>query len=291
MDFSTRRQLILKAAAQAKVARTKYKIRQGSAIDPISIAEACGCEVRFMALSSLEGLYSPTPKPVIILGSERPAGRRAYTCAHEIGHHEFNHGTRIDDCVNKNVSENNDPDEFLADMFAAFLLMPKTSLQKALKARNIEPQQIEPLQVFRMASYLNVGYGSLINHMTWTLGILNRQQCKSLLRTQPKEIKSMFGGSPQGEVIIVDELWHGRPVDLEIGDILVLPKDAILEQTQLLSSNGMFDSQNTYKAVARGYARAFTNDVDWGVNIRIASKHYQGLARFRFFEDPEEEDI
>jgi len=288
MDFSTRRQLILKAAAKAQNVRARCKIRQGASTDPISIAEACGCEVRFMALSSLEGIYSPTPRPIIVLGSERPAGRRSYTCAHELGHNEFGHGARLDDCVNKNIPDNDDHEEILADMFAAFLLMPKTSVQKALKSRSIQPQQIEPLQIFRMASYLSVGYGSLINHMTWTLGILNRQQCKSLLKTQPKEIKLMFGGSPLGEVIIVDEWWHDRPVDLEIDDILVLPKDVTLEQTQRLSLNGPVDGQNTYRALARGYARASSNKGAWGVNIRIASKHYQGLARFRFFEDPEE---
>ena len=289
MDFSKRRQLILKAAAQAQIVRARCKIRQGAAIDPISIAETCGCEVRFMALSSLEGIYSPAPKPVIVLGSERPAGRRSYTCTHEVGHNEFKHGARLDDCVNKSTPKNDDPDEILADMFAAFLLMPKTSVQKALKSRNIQPRRIKPLQIFRMASYLNVGYGSLISHMTWTLDMLNRQQFKTLLKTQPKEIKSLFGGSPQGEVVIVDGLWQDRPVDLEIGDILVLHKDATLEQTPRLSFVATVDGQKTYKAVARGYARAFTDDGEWGVHIRIASKHYQGLARFRFLENPEED--
>ena len=130
MDFSTRRQLTLKAAKHAQIVRNRCKIRQGAAIDPISVAETCGCEVRFMALSSLEGIYSPAPKPVIVLGSERPAGRRAYTCAHEIGHNEFEHGTRIDEYVNDHTPANNDPDEFLANIFAAFLLMPKPVSKK-----------------------------------------------------------------------------------------------------------------------------------------------------------------
>lgn len=140
-----------------------------------------------------------------------------------------------------------------------------------------------------MASHLNVGYGTLINHMTWTLNLLNRQQCKILLRTQPKEIKSQFGGSPQGEVIIVDGLWQDRIVDLEIGDILVLHGDATLDETSRLSFVGTVDGQKTYRTVARGYARAFNEHGDWAANIRIASKYYEGLARFRFFEDPEEE--
>lgn len=289
MDFSTRKRLTLQAASQAQIVRAKCKINRGAAIDPISVAEALGCEVRFMALPSLEGLYFPTPKPVIVLGSERPAGRRAYTCSHEIGHDEFKHGARIDEFVNDSTPETDDPDEFLSNMFAAFLLMPKSIIRKALKERQIQPQRIEPMQIFRMASHLNVGYGTLINHMTWTLNLLGRQQCKNLLRTQPKELKAQFGGSPQGEVIIVDRLWQDRAIDLEVGDILVLHGNAILDETSLLSSAGTIDGQRTYRAVSRGYARAFDERGDWAINIRIASKHYEGLSRFRFYPDPEEE--
>lgn len=289
MDFPTRKRLTLQAASQAQIVRVRCKVKHGAAIDPISVAETLGCEVRFMALPSLEGLYSPTPRPVIVLGSERPAGRRAYTCAHEIGHNEFKHGTRIDEFVNGSTLETYDPDEFIANMFAAFLLMPKSIIQKALKERQIQPQRIEPMQIFRMASHLNVGYGALINHTTWTLNLLGKQQCKNLLRTQPKELKTMFGGSPQGEVIIVDGLWQDRTVDLEIGDILVLHGDAVLDETSRLSFAGTVDGQRTYSAVSRGYARAFNEHGDWAVNIRIASKHYEGLARFRFYADPGED--
>jgi len=289
MDFPTRKRLTLQAASQAQIVRAKCKIKRGAAIDPISVAEALGCEVRFMALPSLEGLYSPTPRPVIVLGSERPAGRRAYTCAHEIGHNEFKHGARIDEFVNYSTPETDDPDEFIANMFAAFLLMPKSIIQKALKERQIQPQRIEPMQIFRMASHLNVGYGTLINHMTWTLNLLGRRQCKNLLRTQPKKLKAQFGGSPQGEVILVDGLWWDRTVDLEIGDILAFHDDASLDETSRLTFVGMVDGMKTYRAVARGYTRAFDEHEDWAANIRIASKHYEGLARFRFYSDPEEE--
>lgn len=289
MDFSTRRKLILKAASQAQIARVKSNINPNDTIDPITVAERLGCEVRFMALPSLEGIYSPTPRPVIVLGSERPAGRRASTCAHEIGHHEFNHGTRIDQFVNDNTPENDDPDEFIANMFAAFLLMPKSIIQKVLRERKIQPQCIEPMQVFRMASHLNVGYGTLINHMTWTLNLLGKQQYKNLLRTQPKELKAMFGGSPQGEVIIVDELWQDRAVDLEIGDILVLHSNSVLDEAPQLSLTGKIDHQKLYTAVSRGYSRAFNANGDWAVNIRVTSKHYEGLAKYRFYTDPEED--
>lgn len=288
IDFPTRRRLTLKAASLAQIVRVKCKINNTAAIDPITVAETLGCEVWFMPLPSLEGMYTPTPRSVIILGSERPAGRRAFTCAHEIGHNECKHGARIDEFVNDNTPETDDLDEFTANMFAAFLLMPKSIIQKTLKERNLQPQTIDPRQIFSMASYLNVGYGTLISHMTWTLNLLNRQQCKDLLRTQPKKLKAQFGGSPQGEVIIVDRLWQDRTVDLEVGDILVLHSDARLEEKSLLKFSGTTDGHKTYIATARGYTRAFEENTGWAANIRIAPKFYEGLARFRFYPDPEE---
>lgn len=92
MDWKQRQQLASLAAMEASRLRLFAKIPRTAPIDPIETAIKCGCEVRFLSLASLEGIYSPEPSPTIILGSERPAGRRAFTCAHELGHHIFNHG-------------------------------------------------------------------------------------------------------------------------------------------------------------------------------------------------------
>lgn len=288
MDSLTRRKLALQAATRAQLVRAKCNIAQGSAIDPISVAVKRGCEVRFMSLPSLEGVYSPIPTPVIVLGSQRPSGRRAYTCAHELGHHEFEHGTRIEELNSGQPRKEKVPDEFLADMFAAFLLMSQGSIRRALKEYDIQLQEIEPMQIFRLASYFGVGYGALINHMTWTLKLLNSQQMKNLLRIQPKELKAQFDGTPQSEVVIVDEFWRDRTADLEIGDILVLHRGAVLDNGSRLVPNGTIDDWQTYKAISKGYMRAFDERRKWAINIRISSKQYEGLAQYRFLDDPEE---
>ncbi len=288
MDFPIRRKLALQAAAQAHRVMTECNINYGGAVDPILVAEKRYCEVRFMALPSLEGVYSPHPSPVIILGSQRPAGRRAFTCVHELGHHEFNHGARIDEFCQGNSQKGKDPDEFLADMFAAFLLMSQGSIRKALNTRRITPQKIEPIQIFRLASFFGVGYSTLIDHMVWTLRLISREHRKSLLRIQPKELKSQFGGTPQSEVVTVDEFWRDRAVDLEIGDIIVFNPNVIVEDGPRLIPKGTIYGLQTFKAVSKGYSRAFHKNMDWAVNIRVASKHYEGLARYRFLDDPEE---
>ncbi|MBI4764643.1 MAG: ImmA/IrrE family metallo-endopeptidase [Deltaproteobacteria bacterium] len=288
MNTYARRELILRAAAHAENVRIACTVARTASVDPLLLAEKRDCEVRFMSLPSLEGVYSPTPRSVIILGSQRPRGRRAFTCAHELGHHEFKHGARVEELNNGRFQRNKDPDEFLADMFAAFLLMSQGSVRRAFKDRQIQPNRVEPMQVFRLSCYFGVGYSTLIDHMSLTLGLLLPNQRERLLQTQPKELKANFGGAPYSEVVLVDEFWRDRAVDLEIGDILVLYKGVVVEDGPRLTPHGTIDGQEMFKAAARGYIRAFHNNSDWAVNIRIAPKHYEGLARYRFLEDPEE---
>jgi len=291
MDFSMRRKLTLLATSRAQIVRGKCNIQPIAPVDPIFIAEQRGCEVRFMSLPSLEGVYSTNPKSVIILGSQRPSGRRTFTCAHELGHHEFKHGTRLEELNPEITHDYKDPDEFLADMFAASLLMSQISVRNALKDRQLQPIDIEPLQVFVLASYFGVGYGTLVDHMTWTLRLLTTKQRKHLLKTQPRALKAIFGGTPQTEVILVDKFWQDRAVDLEIGDTLVLPNGAIVDNASKLKSKGKVDGQETFAATSKGYTRAYNLLSGWAINIRIASKQYEGLAKYRFLVDPEEDSI
>ena len=289
MNIHTRKELVLKAAAHAESVRIKCNIGRTAVVDPIQVAEQRGCEVRYLSLASLEGVYAPTPRPVIVLGSERPAGRRAYTCMHELGHHEFKHGMRVEEIKYGKSHRFKDPDEFLADMFAATLLMSQASIHCSLKERGLNTKKIEPIQIFRLASFFGVGYSTLIDHMTLTLGLLSQQQREYLKQTKPKEIKALFGCSPQSEVVLVDEYWKSRTVDMEIGDILVLHQGTVVEDSTRMTQLEIIDGQPIFKAVSRGYLRAFHKSNDWAVNIRIAPKQYEGLARYRFLVDPEED--
>lgn len=289
MDPHTRKQLVLKAAARAEHIRAKCGISPTSSVDPISVAEQRGCEVIYMSLPSLEGVYSPAPRPAIVLGSERPAGRRAYTCTHELGHHEFKHGERVEELKNGKSQMTKDPDEFLADMFAANLLMSQASIRHALKVRSLDIKKIEPMQVLCLASFFGVGYGTLIDQMTFTLGLLNHELRDHLRKVKPKDIKARFDCAPSSELIVVDAFWQGRAVDLEVGDTLVLHPGIIMEDKPRILRNKVIDGQPTFKAVARGLIRAYHNSNDWAVNIRIAPKQYAGLAQYRFLDDPEED--
>ena len=104
-------------------------------------ATSMGIEVRFLDLPSLEGMYSKTPEPVIVISSLRPPGRQAYTGGHELGHHIYGHGFRIDELFENRPRGPLDEEEFLAECFAGFLLMPRTAVVHAFERRGWIPRR------------------------------------------------------------------------------------------------------------------------------------------------------
>jgi len=83
------------AATRALRIRAEVHAKPWEAIDVFDVAQQLGVEVRFTKISSMEGMYLRQDAPVILIASERPAGRQRFSCAHELGHHAFGDGTRV----------------------------------------------------------------------------------------------------------------------------------------------------------------------------------------------------
>ena len=184
--------------------------------------------VRFVEISSMEGMYCKEEKPVILLSGLRPFPRRTFTCAHELGHHIFGHGLRVDELIeDSEKSQAFNPDEFLVNSFAGFLLMPTLGLRKAFVDRGWKVACATPIQIFTIACNFGVGYETLINHMTYPLKMIDRTQASSLLKVKPKTIRQQILGYPSSEpLIIADEHWSIRTIDAEAGSQLLLPSTA-----------------------------------------------------------------
>jgi Zn-dependent peptidase ImmA (M78 family) len=288
MDNAKRKELATRAAYEAEKARIRAQVPRTASVDPVAVAEACKCEVRFMTLPSLEGVYSPEPRPAIVLGAERPAGRRAFNCAHELGHHVFNHGVRIEELNAQHFDCEAPPEEFLADVFAGFLLMSLPSVRRSLKDRNWRPEHLCPHEIFRLACFFGVGYAALVQHLTWSLRMLEPGRADQLLKFRPKDIKARHAVPPDAELVLVDHHWTHRAVDLAVGDTVVLPSGTDIDGDEQLVAAGARECQLLFRAVAPGYARAHQESGNWAVNMRIARKQYQGLAKYRFY--PEAKD-
>src|SRR4029079_17163230 len=109
-----RTSLALQAAKAALTVRQRLHINATSPVCVWDAARALGIAGWFVDAPSLEGMYVQGKPPTILIGTRRPTGRQAMTCAHEIGHHAFQHGSQVDEYLASDKAEGRTPEEFLA---------------------------------------------------------------------------------------------------------------------------------------------------------------------------------
>jgi len=283
-----KKKLAREAASKAMQVRALYKRSLIDPICPFDLALDMKIELRFQSLPSLEGMYTPTPRSAIVIGSERPAPRQAYTCAHEIGHHAFGHGTKIDELQDVGIiTKPFDPEEFLAQTFAGFLLMPKMAIDRALKDRGFTTQSAKATDYYQLACFFGVGYTSFIRHLTYSLRILPQIIADPLLKEPLSDIRSRFE-SPDitKSLLVVDLRWKEKTVDLEVGDLLLAPRGTTNEGTSLLigkeTNNGIY-----FEALKQGNDRLSAGA--WSCFARIRPKKFEGRAIYRHFPEVADE--
>jgi len=244
-------------------------------------------ELRFQALPSLEGMYSRTATgSVIIVSSLRPSGRRRFTAGHELGHHVFGHGTRLDELIAEDRTGTFSPEECQADSFSAFLQMPKLAVLKAFKSRGLDVTRPSPLDVYRIASFFGVGYTTLLTHLAVTLGVLARDAAQRLAKASPKAIRSeVLGEDWDGELHLVDVQWDsGRAVDLVVGDAVLLPSGTRVEGARLVALATKHTDGELFEAESPGIAR-LEHACGWSAYVRVERRDYSGRALFRHEEE------
>lgn len=274
----------LTAARAALRLRSRHGIGLDAAVDVYRLADLEGVEVRFLRIGSLEGIYLSQDNPIILLASERPAGRVSFTCAHELGHHVLEHGTRLDLPTHGGSTEGSV--EWFADMFAAFLLMPKSAVERGMRRRSCRGRHIAPLQVLMLAQWLSVSYGALLSQCSRTLGLIPKSAASALSASRPRTIaRTALGCDLDADVIFADRHWMDRPVDLRTGDLMAVPTQTTLE-APLLSPMGSARDFDLYRAIRPGIGRVIFNR-NQPQFVRVYRKGYEGRDRYRFLEDPD----
>lgn len=278
--------LATEAAAQALRLRKRLAIPISESVSALDAAERLGIEVRFIDLPSMEGIYVASSSPKILLSSLRPQGRRNFTCAHEIGHHIFGHGEQFDELTNeKSTIRKNDRKEFSADCFAAYFLMPKSTIENGMKRRGYAYESILPIQVYSLASWLGVGYSTLVNHLRFGIGMISRDKAQALQNFSPKDIRQeLLGYQAASPLHLADEHWIGRAIDCEIGDCLMLPHGSYFEGGQLTALNNKKDS-TLIQAQSSGVARVGNEKLGWSAFVRVSPHEFIGRACYRFEEE------
>jgi Zn-dependent peptidase ImmA (M78 family) len=246
-----------------------------------------GVDVWFKAIPRMEGMYSKDPGPAIVVSSLRPAGRQAYTGGHEMGHHAYGHGTCIDEMMEEGKPDDRE-EEFLADCFAGFLLMTKAAVVRAFSDRGWEPATVTPQRVYIAATWLGVGYEALVTHMQANLGLLDPRRADTLRKTSPKKIKTaLLGADCPEHLIVADEHWQDRAIDIQVGDRVLAVPGAVSEKPCVaLVRNELFGT--VLRAAAPGLGRIVHEGSGWSSFVRVSRKEYAGRGRFR--HEPEEDD-
>lgn len=286
-----RRSLVMDAADAALRMRQSAGLGIWTPMCVYDVAEKLGIEVRFVDIPSMEGMYCKNAAPLILVSSLRPAGRRAFTCGHELGHHVYKHGTRIDEILDRPTEERLfDPEEFLADCFAGFLLMPKSAVNRAFAIRGWDISSCTPLQLYTIAGLFGVGYTTLINHLSSTLNLLPRPRANELAKVPPRKIRSAhLGREIKEDLTLVDTHWSGRPIDIQVGDLIQLPVGVVCEGncTQLCESG---EEALLFRGAVPGVGRFHQPSTGWSTYVRVARRDYVGRSIFRHLEDPDNDE-
>jgi len=287
----SRKQLAQQAIAQAMKTRREADVALHALINIFDFSEKLGVAVRFSDIPSMEGVYQADakPQPTIIVSSLRPAGRKALTCGHELGHHVFNHGTQWDELVdNRTQTRRFEPDEFLVDVFSAALQMPKMAVSHELSKRSLDPNTCRAEEIYALSTLFGVSYGGFVTHMERTLGLIDMGRAAELTKQQPKHLRQALLGMPCPQnLIVVDEYWQEKTADLEVGDSVLLPANAELEGTNAEITEPSA-TRTILTAISPGICKVSTPD-GWASFVRITRKDYVGRAPYRFDEETDDE--
>lgn len=269
------------------------EVRQHFGLDmfqPINVFDASvelGLVVTFVDIN-MEGMYIKKNgrKPTILLSNQRPLPRRFFTCAHELGHHVFDHGSKIDGLTEQaSGSSHYDSDELLVDTFAGALLMPVAGVQAEFAKRNWNIKQATPIQFYMVSSVFGTGYQSLVTHCKFNRLISSTKADSLLTLTPSKILDSIFASHTNNSHFkIIDSDSELSTIDLEVSNYVFLPKEAVIE-----GDHFQFHKETSvgkaYSAIKPGIVRVTSPDGSINSYVRIQNFQYSGHAEYRHLED------
>ena len=259
--------------------------------ESVNVFDACikfGLTVRFVDVN-MEGMYVKylnDKHPTILISSLRPLPRRCFTCAHELGHHSFNHGTRLDVLEDQdNLSSSYDSDELLVDSFAGAFLMPVAGVHAEFAKRNLLPKEASPIQFYTISSYFGTGYQTLVTHSKINK-IITESKSKELLKYTPAKILEIYFKSScdKSHFKIIDTHSKLSVIDLEVLNYIILPSTVKIEGNHLKQIK-QTNIGNAYAALKPGVVRAASSNHSNSYFIRIQNTGYVGLAENRHLEN------
>jgi len=164
--------------------------------------------------------------------------------------------------------------------------MPSVGLRGAFSRRGWTCPTATPIQMYTVACQFGVGYVTLINHLSYTLGEITAARRKELERWAPQRIRRELLEDEYDALIIVDEHNEAASFDLEKEAAILLPLGAQVSGHALQYVRSL-EGFELYQAIRRG--RGKVSGVHTAFEVRVMPKTYVGAAANRFVEDPDED--
>ena len=285
MTVSTRTQLAKQALEKSLEMREEYSYDFRSPLCVYDLSDCAGVKVQFVNDVSMEGVYAALAKPTILLSSLRPLTRRAFTCAHELGHHVFGHGSTIDELRDGFQSGMSSANEFLADTFAGFILMPAQGVKRAFSTRGLAATTATPEDIYTVASSFGVGYETIIGHLEYALKYIKAPCANIFRKLKLPQIRERILGFKTKEPLVIADRHHAfGTLDAEVGTLVLLPQGTATDSDHI---EEVKDTPNgtVFRAIRLGLARVSLASVNWGIVVRVSRKEYAGLAKYRHLEE------
>lgn len=113
--------------------------------------------------------------------------------------------------------------------------------------------------------------------------MVDHGQYEKLIKVQPKLIKSeLCGFDITNNLIVVDKSWNGRPIDLQVGDYLLVEGDSGIQDNFVKIE---LIKENLWVAKNPGITRLAMQSPEKYFIIRVRRKEYVGRAKFRNLEE------
>ena len=216
----------------------------------------------------------------------RPLGRRTFNTAHELGHHVLGHpGMRLDEQIGEGKSDPaSSPEEFAANAFAGFLLMPKIGVRRAFTARRLESVDRTARGGIRGRLPLrgripDLGQSSRLqfegDHPRTGRGVLSKVGLPVIRR-------SLLGGQGSDRLWVADRHYSMPTLDTEVGTTLLLPAGSEPEFDHL-RHDADIPLGRVFTPTRPGLIRVEAAD-GWAVVVRVAKYQYSGWSTNRHLE-------
>jgi hypothetical protein len=170
----------------------------------------------------------PGSRPGILINSGLPPAAQRQTAGHELGHHRFRHGTRVDADLEASLDRRTvwTDEEKQAEAFASWFLMPRKAVRTALAHLGLERPQ-EPRDVYQLSLLLGTPYLSTVRHLP-SLRLASQQLAARWAATSPNVIKARLDPSSESpasrkpDVWLISERLTGMEVTVHVGDRLAI---------------------------------------------------------------------